>query len=388
MIVRSVRLEHFRNHTSSVLEFGTGVNIILGKNGQGKTNILEAISCSCLTKSFYAANDATLVQLGGQRFDVEGTLLSDSGIEHSIKLGYSKETGEKEFTINGGHVERLSSVIGIFPVVVLSPENGAITFGGPAERRRFIDLVLSQLSRTYFDDLLEYRQVLKQRNRILSESKQRGTLQEEALAPWNYSLAERGSRIVHRRLVFLDGFHRYVERSYKGLVETTEIPSLRYATTLAATPQQSVEALAGNILDELKRRQSEECRRGLSLVGPHRDDIEFELNGINLQKYASQGQHKTFLIALKMAEFLYLKEKREEAPVLLLDDVLSELDSVRSKRLLGHIAELGQAIVTTTDATPFDESTPRAYEQRKFYVEQGTCRPINVGNIQEATLDA
>ncbi len=377
MKVGYVLLENFRNHQHTVLSLGPGVNVLLGNNGQGKTNILEAVSCLSLTKSFYAANDATLVRLGQDVFKIEGTLASSAGLEHDIAMSYSRELGEKLFVVNGTRVERLTSVIGMFPVVILSPENSAITFGGPADRRRFMDLLLSQLSRTYFDDLLEYRQILRQRNRILADGKH-GGIREDVLEPWNHSLATYGARIVQKRTHFTREFAGYVVRSYADLVDVAEEPGLEYSTSIDAK-EENVEKTAELILAELRRKREEEIRRGLSLVGPHRDDLQFRLNGIDLQKYASQGQHKTFLIALKVAEFFYLKEKKEETPILLLDDVLSELDESRSKRLLGHIAELGQTIITTTDESPFSNIIPWGHEHRKFHVEQGACRPITIG---------
>lgn len=388
MIVRNVHMENFRNHTCSNLEFGIGVNVLLGKNGQGKTNILEAISCLSLTKSFYAASDATLVQLGHEAFAVEGALADDAGIEHRVRVAYAKESGEKAFTINGTRSERLSSVIGMFPVVILSPENNAITFGPPSDRRRFIDLLLSQLSRTYFEDLLEYRQVLRQRNRMLGEMKQNNNIREDVLEPWNRSLAGYGARIICKRGSFVDEFGEYVKLSYARLVETGEEPDIQYASVPKVDSYKNIDQSTENILGELKKKQAEECKKGISLVGPHRDDFVFYLNRVDLQKYASQGQHKTFLIALKMAEFRYLKEKKDETPILLLDDVLSELDDDRSRQLLEHVAELGQTVITTTDATPFRDTIDWGNEDRKYHVEQGICTQINIGTGKEAAIGA
>lgn len=388
MKVLHVQLENFRNHTLSRLDFGSGVNMLLGKNGQGKTNVLEAISCLSLTKSFYGGSDATLVQFGQDMFAVEGTLVNDAGFEHRVRVAYTRSSGEKEFTINGLRTEHLASVIGMFPVVILSPENNAITFGAPSDRRKFMDLVLSQLSRAYFDDLLEYRRVLRQRNRILDRGRQQGDVRGAVLKPWDQNLAEYGARIVHRRLRFVEEFGKYVTRSYAGLVVADEEPEIHYVSAPAIESKENINQITERILAELDEKQPEECRRGMTLVGPHRDDLVFQLNGIDLQKYASQGQHKTFLVALKVAEFHYLKEKREETPMLLLDDVLSELDDDRSRRLLSHIAGLGQAVVTTTNGTPFREAIRWSSEDRKYYVEQGTCTTIDVRNGKETAVGA
>ena len=365
------------------MELGGNVNILQGNNGQGKTNIIEAISCLCLTRSFFAASDTTLVQLGQGGFVVEGLLANDAGLGHRIRVAYSRETGEKVFDVDGVRLEKLSSVIGMFPVVVLAPEGNAITFGAPADRRRFMDLVLSQLSRTYFDDLLEYRQVLRQRNRILGEARQGKSLRDEILDPWNRNLAAYGARIMSRRKEFLREFAPYVAQAYADMATTREEPGMQYSSDPSIELDEDIGQIADRIHAELKEKGPEELRRGLSLVGPHRDDVVFHLHGLDLRKYASQGQHKTFLIALKIAEFRYLKEKREETPILLLDDVLSELDDDRAGRLLTRVADLGQTVVTTTQEAPFRDALRWGAENRRFFVEEGTCRPFTFNHVKE-----
>jgi DNA replication and repair protein RecF len=339
-----------------------------------------------LTKSFCSASETTLLQHGHDSFSVHGRLIDSAGTHYEVHLDYERGTGKKSFLINGSAVERLSSTIGMFPVVVLSPERGAITLGPPSERRKFLDLVLSQLSRAYFDDLLEYRQALHQRNRILFEAKQRGGVREDVLEPWNQNLAIYGSRIIHRRLLFLKEFRGYVSEVYDELVDGREEPGLSYATVPDTKADEPVNVIADRLMAHLVQKQAEECRRGLSLVGPHRDDVIFELEGFNLQKYASQGQHKTFLIALKLAEFRYLKEKRDEKPILLLDDVFSELDADRSHRLLSQIDGLGQTVVTTTDEHRLGGGLGN--DHRCFLIEAGACKTIGIQNGKEATVSA
>src|SRR5512132_3733918 len=174
MLIAEVRLRNFRNHADSQLDFGQGINVLSGRNGQGKTNILEAISYLSLTKSFYASSDATAVRFGTDAFAVEGEIIAGSGLRYTVQVTYGIKEGEKVFTVNNTRPESLASVIGTFPVVILSPENNAITFGGPAARRRFVDLTLSQVSRVYLEDLLEYRKILRQRNRLLSDARTTG----------------------------------------------------------------------------------------------------------------------------------------------------------------------------------------------------------------------
>jgi DNA replication and repair protein RecF len=375
MIVRAVWLRNFRNHADTELDVGSGVNLIFGSNGQGKTNILEAISYLSLTKSFYATSDATVVRIGTNGFDVGGRVLTGGGVEHGIHCVYDQETHLKRFTINHTQPETLASVIGRFPIVVLSPENSAITFGGPAERRRFLDIVLSQVSRAYLEDLLEYRRILRQRNRVLSESAADTVQQGDLLEPWNAGLVEHGARIIQRRREFVVEFERYVHSAYHKLVAVQEEPTLEYRSIRGLAPGISPEEISAALIAELKRREREEFRRGMTLCGPHRDDIHLCINGREVHAYASQGQHKTFLVALKVAEFFYVRERRSEAPLFLLDDVFSELDERRSENILDLLAELGQTIITATDDSVFHHRVEWGYNNLKFYVENGTCRP-------------
>jgi DNA replication and repair protein RecF len=375
MIVGAVRVRNFRNHHESSLEFGEGINALLGDNGEGKTNILEAISYLSLTKSFYASTDATVLQIGEEGFEVEGSVCSGSGVVHNVRVTYDGRTGTKLYEIDGTRPERLSSVIGRFPIVILSPENGAITFGGPGERRKFMDLILSQVSPAYLETLLEYRRVIRQRNRVLLDARMRGGQQpERLLEPWNEGLAVHGSTLVQRRREFVKEFSDYMIRAYTDLVgEKEETPGVRYETSCRneAVPKQEI---AEELRQLLRRFQGEDLRRGTTLVGPHRDNLVFTLAGIPVQQYASQGQHKSLLVALKVAEFAYLRERREERPILLLDDVFSELDRHRSSRILALAEMLGQVVITTTHEGPFGNAVEWNDANRRFFVERGTCR--------------
>jgi DNA replication and repair protein RecF len=379
MRIAKLCIRAFRNHANTEIEFGEGVNAFLGNNGQGKTNVLEAISYLGLTKSFYAASDATVLQIGKDAFTIEGEIVTDVALTHMVRVAYHR-SGEKQFTINGAKPETLASVIGRFPLVVLSPENNAITFGGPAERRRFLDLVLSQISRSYLEDLIEYRRVLKQRNKLLLDAKLERRYAPELIEPWTYSLVHLGSRIILRRKEFIAEFRQFVNRAYHDLVKSDfpgddEVPGISYSTLAGAVEAESAYAVESLMRSEIERRGADERNRGASLVGPHRDDLLLTINGINLQQYASQGQHKTMLIALKIAEFFYLKERREEVPVFLLDDLFSELDERRSRLLLGTVSSLGQTCITTTEESVFHNAVEWNGKNRKFRVEAGKVMP-------------
>ena len=376
MIVTEIKVQNFRNHAESALQFGEGINALLGDNGQGKTNILEAISYLGLTKSFYASSDQHTLRIGCDRFEINGTIVAEGGHASEIRIVFERGTSEKTYTINRVRPEKLSSVIGLFPVVVLSPESNAITFGGPAERRRFIDLILSEISPLYLSDLLEFRRALKQRNRILADGRFRNINPRGIIEPWNESLAAYGSRIIHRRGDFVCEFREYVKRAYRYLVDDEEEPEVSYLSSCGGDESGPVEVLADRLQHLLEEHADEEQRRGVTLVGPHRDELEITLDGISVQQYASQGQHKTLLVALKMAEFFYLRERKEQTPILLLDDVFSELDTHRAARILGFVADLNQSIVTTTDERAFQGSVKWNERHRRFHVEHGTVRQI------------
>jgi DNA replication and repair protein RecF len=370
--IREIHVHKFRNHTQTDAVFGEGVNVLVGQNGAGKTNLLEAISYLCLTKSFFGSTDGIVLQIGEERFEVSGELEGDAGIRHHVAVTYQQGDKEKEFFVNRTRVEKFSDVVGRFPVVVLSPESGAITTGGPADRRRFLDFVISQASKAYLEDLLEYRRVLRQRNKVLLDSKLSRTDASELLEPWNQELVDRGVRIVHRRHLFLEELQPLVAECYGSIAGKAENPTMRYESSVGSEGLASEEAIRQAFRKELKRKAGEEKRFGLTLVGPHRDELLLEINSLGVRSHASQGQHKTFLIALKVAEFLYLQSMRNERPVLLLDDIFTELDEHRAERLLALTRSVGQSFITTTSGSVFPADFNWANENKRFVVHGGT----------------
>jgi DNA replication and repair protein RecF len=374
MILSRIRLCNFRNHTDTSVEFGNGINAFLGANGQGKTNILEAVSYLSLTKSFYASGDAEVIRIGREAFDLEGTLVSDAGVHQQVRVTCTRTPQEKKFLVNGTPPERLADVIGRFPVVVLSPENGSITFGGPGERRKFMDLTLSQVSGAYLEDILEYRKALRQRNRILADNRMRGALPPGVLEPWTESLVGYGSRIAHRRAVFTAEFRSHIRNAYRSIMPEAENPDIAYLCGFKMVDGEDVRGYAARLSADLEARNPEERRRGLTLAGPHRDDLRLTINGMDVQRFASQGQHKTLLVAMKIAEYSYMRERHSETPMFLLDDVFSELDMGRVHRILAFAGGLGQVMITTTEETVFGRSVAWGNHNRRFTVEHGTCR--------------
>jgi len=372
-------LESFRNHEKTIVDCSLGVNLLLGDNGEGKTNILEGISYLCLSKSFYAVNDSVVMNINRNGFTASGTFLSDSNIFFEVRVIFDKLKNQKLITVNKTKIDKASSLIGRFPVVILSPEQSAITIGSPSERRRFIDFVMSQSSRSCLECLIDYRRILKQRNKVLSERLYSREENNAALQPWNEQLVHVGAVLIKRRIKFIEEFQILAINSYAKLTGTGELPGITYVPSFEYISSDS-KAIEAAFYQALKDHRQEECRIGYSLVGPHRDEFLFQINKLDARSFASQGQHKTFLVALKLAEFFYLKEQCNETPILLLDDVLSEMDGRRSQQLLEATAELGQVFITSTDERALKWTPVVSSQPRKFFIKQG-----NIDRVEDAT---
>lgn len=373
MRVERLDVTQFRNHARTAVAFGQGINALVGDNGQGKTNILEAISYLSLSKSFYASTDVQAVMVGKEFFDITAQMVDDGGQRADIQVVFHALTGEKTVAVNGALLDRVSAVVGMFPAVILSPDHGRIIAGAPAERRKFLDIVLSQTSSSYFADVLEYRRILRQRNRLLADARLHGRGMPDAAEPWTAALIEHGSRIVFRRAVFLERLQEALHLAYADLVGADDDLMLVYLTLEGVEKPKDPADVAAAMALALDRCRQEEGRRGTTIVGPHRDDVTFLLRKLEAHAYASQGEQKTLLIALKLAEYQYVCETRAERPILLLDDVFAELDRRRAGRVLKHLTSLGQALITTTDGMLFAPAIAWNDHHRRFFIERGCC---------------
>jgi DNA replication and repair protein RecF len=371
MRLTELRLRNFRNHRDSSFEFDDGTNVILGDNGQGKTNVIEGIAYLGFTKSFYATHDSCAVQIGQQLFEVNGVFVKDSQREYAVRLAYSQEKKEKLYSVNKGVVEQLTSVIGQFPIVICSPEHAPITTEGPSERRKFIDLILSQSNATYLQNLIDYRKVLRQRNAILLEGMKFKQSVDQQLEPWTEQLLRHGSYLMLKRKQFLDVFGGFIRDAYNHIAGDAEEPTLEYEPAVDVSGILSDRDIYDLLRKKADERRDDEIRMGTTLVGPHRDELKMMINDLDLRRYASQGQHKTYLVAVKIGEFKYLLERCGEPPVLLLDDIFSELDDVRSARLLSYVGTLSQTFITTTRPLAFHGAAPDPQSVTTFYIKNG-----------------
>ena len=356
MILHNLRLRSFRAHAETEVELAPSVTLLYGPNGAGKTNVLEAIHYLCLTKSFTASRDRYAVRKGAPYFEIEGTVEGVRQKPMTVRLAYVPGEGKSMF-VNGAELDRLADIVGVLPVVIFSPEDYDLTAGGPSERRRFVNNILSQARPVYMDDLLKYRRARRQRNEVLKSYKKRpDPPPPELLDPWTEKLVTLGSRVVRRRHQFLQDFAEYLTDAYNRIKAVAERPSIEYDTIadLSATPSdEDVEAAFRTALDE---KQHNERDRGTTLVGPQRDELVFRLDDLEVRRYGSQGQHRTFAMALKLAQYFYLDDRSDTTPVLLLDDAFAELDARRTDVFLNLLQSdaVGQSLITATERDAFD----------------------------------
>lgn len=344
MILTSLSLKNFRIHKDTFLNFSENLNFIVGGNGKGKTSILESIYYLCTTKSPGSKNDSDSVKFNENEFEINGTLKGLS--EDKVRIYFSSNENKKYYFQNNKQIGRTADVIGNFPVVFLTPADHSITQGSPSDRRKFVDSVISQSSETYLKILLDYNKTLRQRSSLLSrlrEDRSRHLFDE--LFAWSAKLVQSGVELIKHRKKFIDEFNGYIAHSYKIIMGTDEIPGVTYSF-LDDKAEANIEEHFFNLL---KEKKEDELRRAANLVGPHRDDFVFELNKINLRNYGSQGQHKTFQVVLRFAQFFYLQNVTGKTPIFLLDDVFGELDANRSLKINEYLREVGQAFITLTD---------------------------------------
>lgn len=371
MRVNRLVLHNFRNYAELSLHFPHNVNIFIGHNAQGKTNILESIYIGAMGRSYRTHNDMEMVrwqypqstvQLDFSRLDVANELL----------FRFSKQTARqsqhKEIIYNG-YVIKTRELMGAFNAVLFSPEDLLLVKGMPAARRQFIDVEISQASPAYYSQLTQYNRLVAQRNNLLKKIRE-NRLKTDLLDPWDDQLVQAAVRIVIKRREALKKLAMLANLMHRKITDNKESLALQYM--LSGTEKN--EQIADKELTEwyrqmLAKLKFTDVQRGSTGVGPHRDDLLLTVNdGINLRSFGSQGQQRTGVLALKLAELEFIKSETGEYPVLLLDDVMSELDMVRREQLLSFIKDKIQTFITATDQSYFPEKKMGQY----YYVHQGT----------------
>ncbi len=339
MIIKSIELSNFRNYESLDLDFDYGTNILYGNNAQGKTNILEAVSVSGTTRSHKGSKDKEMIRFGEEEAHIK-TVVNKKDMDYQIDV-HMKKNKTKGIAVNKVPLKKASELFGILNIVFFSPEDLNIIKNGPSERRRFLDSELCQLDKIYLSDLAKYNKILNQRNKLLKDMVFRPDL-KETLPIWDAQLIDYGKRIIKRRKSFVDELNEIVFDIHKQISGEKEELVLKYEPNIDDA----------FFHDELNRAKERDMRFCQTSVGPHRDDMQFSVFDVDIRKYGSQGQQRTSALSLKLAEIELVKRNINETPVLLLDDVLSELDSSRQNYLLNSIHDI-QTIITCTGLDEF-----------------------------------
>lgn len=356
MIIKSIELQNFRNYEDLNISFDEGTNIFYGDNAQGKTNILEAAYLSGTTKSHKCSKDKEMIRFGEQESHIR-TVVVKKDKEYQIDM-HLKNNRSKGIAINKVPIKKASELFGILNMVFFSPEDLNIIKNGPAERRRFLDSELCQLDKIYLSDLTTYNKILNQRNKLLKDMVYRPDL-KDTLPVWDMQLVENGRKIIRRRKQFVDELNEIVHDIHYRISGEKEDMLLQY--------EPSIEDIFFE--DELSRVKERDMRQCMTSVGPHRDDLLFSIGEVDIRKFGSQGQQRTSALSLKLSEIELVKRSIHDTPVLLLDDVLSELDSNRQNYLLNSIHDT-QTLITCTG---LDEFVKNRFQINKiFKVVQGT----------------
>ncbi|MBE5882242.1 MAG: DNA replication/repair protein RecF [Lachnospiraceae bacterium] len=361
MIIKSIKLENFRNYDSLDLNFENGTNILYGDNAQGKTNVLEAIYLSATTKSHKGSKDKEIIKFDEEESHIR-TLLDKEGMEYRVDM-HLRKNKSKGIAINGQHIKKAADLLGILNVVFFSPEDLSIIKNGPSERRKFVDMELFQIDKYYLYNLNQYNKIINQRNKLLKDFYFNTDL-NETLQVWNMQLVTYGNQIIKRRETFVEQLNEILYNIHKNL---------------SGEKEELIVVYEPNVKEEdfelkLKSSQEKDIKLKMTSVGPHRDDFCFMVNGVDIRKYGSQGQQRTAALSLKLAEIELIKKVTGDHPVLLLDDVLSELDSHRQNYLLNNIGDI-QTIITCTG---LDEFINNRFEIDKiFKVSNGIIESEN-----------
>ena len=339
MIIKSLELENFRNYDSLEMSFDSGVNILYGDNAQGKTNVLEAIYVSAMTKSHKGAKDREIINFDKDEAHIRTYLLKED-LEYKVDM-HLRNNKSKGIAINGQKIKKAAELVGLLNVVFFSPEDLSIIKSGPAERRRFIDMELCQLDKFYLYNLNKYNKIVNQRNKLLKDFYNNSDLYE-TIVIWDSQLLSYGKQIIERRSQFISQLNEIIFDIHKKLSGDKEELVIVYEP----------EVEADQFEKKLEANRDRDIRLKMTSVGPHRDDFSFFINGIDIRKYGSQGQQRTAALSLKLAEIEIVKRVVKDNPVLLLDDVLSEFDSSRQNHLLNSIGDI-QTIITCTGLDDF-----------------------------------
>jgi len=367
--INKLRLINFRNYSKLDIDFNDHLNIIIGNNAQGKTNILEAIYFLSITKSFLSNNDGICINNGQLFFKIFGDIITNDGIK---KLSILFNENGKKLTINDNEIKKHALYIGNLKVILFNPDNVRLIKDAPGNRRKFLNIEISQLDNKYINILNEYNIVLKQRNEYLKVIKS-GKINEVYFDIINEKLVMLAVSIYEYRIKFTEMINKYITNIFKDISGYDDLV-LKYIPSVDIS---DISNIGNNIRDKMASSYDREVFYGNSLVGPHRDDFSFKLGENDLVLYGSQGQLKMAILALKLAEVNVFKDMCNEYPVLLLDDLFSELDVNKRNKVINYLNRDIQTIVTTTDLENIEDNL----------VKNSYVYKIENGNVCETIME-
>jgi len=339
MYVESLALRNFRNYEALDIIFSDKINILYGDNAQGKTNILESIYLSATTRSHKRAKEKDIIRFGEEESHIRLNI-KKRDVGHRIDV-HLKKIGNKGIAIDGIPIKKSTELFGLINIIIFSPEDLSVVKSSPGERRRFMDMEICQLSRIYYSNLSKYNKILDQRNNTLKQIAYRNGV-EDVLDVWDDQLVDVGSSIIKERQNFINMLNEVIKEIHKNLTSEGEEIELKYEPNVESD----------NFDDVLKEKRNIDIKNTTTMSGPHRDDFGIFINNVDVRKYGSQGQQRTAALSLKLAEIELVKKIINDNPILLLDDVMSELDSRRREALLNSIKDI-QTIITCTGYDDF-----------------------------------
>lgn len=361
MIIKSLELTDYRNYEQLSMEFSPGTNILYGDNAQGKTNILEAIYVAATTKSHKGSKDREIIHFDKEEAHIR-TRIEKDHVETRVDM-HLRKNKSKLLAIDGQKAKKATDLIGKCNVVFFSPEDLSIIKDGPSERRRFVDMELCQLDSFYLYNLTNYNKIVEQRNTLLKDMVFNPQLRD-TLNIWDMQLVSYGSKIIERRKLFVEQLNEIIEKIHYSLSGGKEKLKVIYE------PDVEIDAFE----NKLVANQERDVKAKMTSVGPHRDDFCFLIGDIDIRRFGSQGQQRTAALSLKLSEIELVKQIVKDTPILLLDDVLSELDSNRQNYLLNHIGDI-QTIITCTGLEEFVNN--RFEINRVFRVTNGVVERMS-----------
>lgn len=366
MYIKTLFLKDFRNYKEQTVQLKQGLNIFVGDNAQGKTNLLEAIYVLALSKSYRTGRETELIRHGADRSLIQAKVQKMAQLDLQVEVDHNSP---KRLLVNGKSTNA-NSFLGQLNIVLFTPDSLQLIKGTPADRRRFLDIQICQIDSVYRSSLLKYQRVLRQRNRVLKDSKDRPSLLSQ-IPVWDSQLAALGTGVILKRREFLSALKHHSRSAHEQISSGREHLQVVYEPFMHCGPADSQETILAGFRQQIRIKKQEELRRGHTLVGPQRDDIAFLINDLDLRVYGSQGQQRTAVLAYVLAELELMHEQTGKYPVILLDDVLSELDRSRRSFLLSVLNKKAQTIVTATNLAGFP----------KEMVEEAAVFPIRGGEI-------